>query len=159
MFSVPSLTTSPTHPDMPPFPPLSTFSLLPEIYLLLSRIQLYQQQQQASLSLSSTSTQDAAPPPASNLLGLTPLDAAKELAGVVYILRQSVGRAKDAVLGLPGVEGEGGLEAQHQQIGELEELVRRLRERRGVLGAIAAAGGGAGGGGDKEGGVEGVMKG
>jgi hypothetical protein len=134
-------TDATAHPDIPPFPPATTFSLLPEIYLLLSRIQLYQAQLQSTTTQPQQPSQTKNPQQpedslAANPLNLTPLDAAKDLAGAIYPLRQAVARAREAVKSLPGVEGRGGVEAQAREIRDLEGRVGMLRGRREALGGI-----------------------
>lgn len=59
---MPSATTPPsqiptTHPDIPPFPSPSTFSILPDVYLLIARLNILQSQQAPSSQQTQAQTQ------------------------------------------------------------------------------------------------------
>jgi hypothetical protein len=138
-----------THPDVPPLPPPSTFSILPDIYILLARLNLLHQSQlnghsqpsqtQASSTQhlpsqtqSSATTGSQIPP--SILNGATLLEL-KDLPGQIYPLKQKLARARAAVEELPDVERT--VEEQEVEIQRLEAMVKALRTRLGGLGEIA----------------------
>lgn len=149
LLSSPSLKTNmpipPSHADIPPFPPPSTFSILPDIYLLIARLSIYQQAQQtASQAQSQTQAQSdsqtqpqtqppQAPQPAQNLG--PPLDII-ELPAQVYPIKQRIAKARAAVAALPDVDRS--VEEQEHEIHELQRTVALLKARLGKLGAIAA---------------------
>ncbi|KEF62675.1 uncharacterized protein A1O9_00648 [Exophiala aquamarina CBS 119918] len=59
---MPSATTTPsqiptTHPDIPPFPSPSTFSILPDVYLLIARLNILQSQQAPGSQQTQSQTQ------------------------------------------------------------------------------------------------------
>jgi hypothetical protein len=137
------------HADIPPFPPPSTFSILPDIYLLIARLTIYQQAQQTATQAQSqtqpqsdsrtqtqTQTQPPqAPHPAQNLG--PPLDI-KELPAQVYPIKQRIAKARAAVAALPDVDRS--VAEQEHEIHELQRTLALLKARLGKLGAIAAAG-------------------
>ncbi|EXJ60127.1 hypothetical protein A1O7_04279 [Cladophialophora yegresii CBS 114405] len=143
-----------THRDVPPLPPPSTFSILPDIYILLARLNLLHQpqlnghsQSQSQSSQTQTSSTQHLPSqthsaatvtgsqiPASILNGASLLEL-KDLPGQIYPLRQKLARARAAVEELPDVERT--VEEQEAEIRKLEAMVRALKTRLGALGAIA----------------------
>ncbi|KAI1610011.1 hypothetical protein EDD36DRAFT_498803 [Exophiala viscosa] len=128
--------SAPSHPDIPPFPEPSTFSILPDIYLLIARLTIYQQaQQQKSQSDSETQTIQTQPPPAQNLG--PPLDI-KELPAQVYKIKQRIAKARAAVSALPDVDRSEN--EQETEVQELQRTIKLLKQRLGKLGAIAAGG-------------------
>ena len=138
---MPSATSTPrpqsTHPnphrDIPTFPSPSTFSLLPDLYLLISRLTPLLNNPDSS---STTNTLDA-----------TPLEI-KELPSAVYPIKQKIAKAKAAVQSLPDIGRSIG--EQEVELGELEKRYEALRGRLGELGNIAAEGLGRGQGGEDE---------
>lgn len=118
--------------DLTPFPDPSTFAILPDVYLLLSRVALLQQQSTNSAAASLAG--DAQP---SNPLNLTPLEV-KDLTAAIYPLRQKIQKAKEAVTGMAGVERS--IEEQEAEIKALEARVQALKHRLSLLGDIAGNG-------------------
>ncbi|KIW69110.1 hypothetical protein PV04_05005 [Phialophora macrospora] len=139
----------PTHPDVPPLPSPSTFSILPDIYILLARLNLLHQTQlnghsqpsqtQASSTqhlpsqAQSTAATGSQIPP-SILNGANLLDL-KDLPGQIYPLKQKLARARAAVEELPDVDRT--VEDQEVEIQRLDAMVKALRMRLGGLGEIA----------------------
>lgn len=148
--------SSATHPDVPPFPPASTFSILPEIYLVIARLNILHpssataQQQSQSQTQTQSQSQPLPPPPppppplqsqisatstASHQTG--PLLDAKDLPSQIYPPKQRLARARAAVSALPDVQRS--VEEQEKEIRELEAQVRGLKARIGGLAKIAAS--------------------
>ncbi|OCT53083.1 hypothetical protein CLCR_10940 [Cladophialophora carrionii] len=137
-----------THPDVPPLPSPSTFSVLPDIYILLARLNLLHQPQLNGHSQSSqtqgpstqhlpSQTHAAATGsqiPASILNGASLLDL-KDLPGQIYPLKQKLARARAAVEELPDVERT--VEEQEAEIRKLAATATALKTRLAGLGAIA----------------------
>ena len=146
--------TSPSHPDVPPFPSPSTFSSLPDIYLLIARLNILQQattqtassqagsssqtQQQSQTQTSATQQQQQQQPPQHLETGGPALEI-KDLPSQVYGIKQRIAKAKAAVQVLPDVERS--VEEQEREIRELQRTVGLLRGRLGKLAGIAAEGG------------------
>ncbi|ETN45374.1 uncharacterized protein HMPREF1541_09205 [Cyphellophora europaea CBS 101466] len=130
---MPSATGQTTNPDLPPFPDQSTLSLLPDVYLLLSRIALLQQQQSNGAATSPTNGAQATPNP----LNLTPLDI-KELTAAIYPLKQKIQKARETITGMIDVERSVG--EQQAEIRSLEAKVHALKDRLALLGDIAREG-------------------
>src|SRR5271170_960848 len=136
---MPSATTPPstTHPDIPPFPPPSTFFILPDIYLLITRLDLLQQSQ-------SQSQLEAQPGPPS-LQPTTPGDTSlpaistKDLPTLTHPIKQKIAKARAAVQALPDVERS--VAEQEDEIQMLEARVVALKRRLVELGIIAGRGG------------------
>jgi hypothetical protein len=118
--------------DLTPFPDPSTFAILPDIYLLLSRIALLQHQ-----STNGTVAPLTEDPQASNPLNLTPLDV-KDLTAAIYPLKQKIQKAKEAVAGMIGVERS--IEEQDAEIKSLEARSQALKTRLSLLADIAGRG-------------------
>lgn len=118
--------------DLTPFPEPSTFAILPEIYLLLSRIALLQQQ-----SSNGTSGSPANEAQVANPLNLAPLDV-KDLTAAIYPIRQKIQKAKEAVTGMVDVNRS--IEEQEAEIKALEAKAQALRGRLALLGGIAGEG-------------------
>ncbi len=116
--------TPPSHPDIPPFPAPPTFSLLPEIYILLARLSLLHQP--------NGHTANTQIPPT---ILTTPLLETKDLPAQIYPLKQKLAKARAAVAVLPDLERT--VEEQEGEIARLEGMVRGLKGRLGVLGGIA----------------------
>jgi hypothetical protein len=125
-------TDSEARAELTPFPDPSTFAILPDVYLLLSRVALLQQQSTngAAASLSGEAQH-------SNPLNLTPLEV-KDLTAAIYPLRQKVQKAKEAVTGLVGVEHS--IQEQEAEIRALEARIQALKQRVTLLGDIAGNG-------------------
>ncbi|KAJ9611554.1 hypothetical protein H2200_004738 [Cladophialophora chaetospira] len=124
-----------THPDVPPFPPPSTFSLLPDIYILLARLHLLHQTSQSQTN--GHSQQSTQPHPQINpaILNGAPLLDPKDLPGQIYPLKQKLAKARAAVEELPDVDRT--VEEQEDEIRRLESRVRGLKTRLASLGEIA----------------------
>lgn len=118
--------------DLTPFPEPSTFAILPEIYLLLSRIALLQQQSSNGASGSPANEAQVANP-----LNLTPLDV-KDLTAAIYPIRQKIQKAKEAVTGMVDVNRS--IEEQEAEIKALEAKAQALKDRLTLLGGIAGEG-------------------
>jgi hypothetical protein len=145
--------TSTIHPDVPPFPSPSTFSLLPDIYILIARLRLLHPpphpSQPTNAINANGNTNGAAPttypsqpqPQPSNnqipasILNNLPLLDPKDLPGQMYPFKQKLARARESVVGLPDVKRT--VEEQEVEIRRLEGMVRALRRRLGELGGIA----------------------
>jgi len=149
-----------SHPDVPPFPAPSTFSILPDIYLLIARLNILQPQQQAppssqpqqpptsassqSQTQTQTQTQPTPHPPAqpttpshptaTHLRTGPPLDL-KDLPAQVYPIKQKLVKAREAVSGLPDIERS--VEEQDAEIRDLERTAALLKSRLSKLGSIA----------------------
>ncbi|KAK5225345.1 hypothetical protein LTR47_009407 [Exophiala xenobiotica] len=141
--------TSPSHPDIPPFPPPSTFSILPDIYLLIARLNILQQattqtgssqgesSSQSQQQQSQTQTSATQPPPHLQTGG--PALEIKDLPSQVYGIKQRITKAKAAVQVLPDVERS--VEEQEREIRELQRTAGLLRGRLVKLAGIAAESG------------------
>ena len=118
----------PTHPDIPPFPSPSTFSILPDLYILLARL--------APLRQSATAQSNP-----SDLTSLTltlsnePPVNIKDLPTLIYPIKQKILKGKAAVQALPDIERS--VMEQEEEIRMLEGRVKGLRGRLGELGEIA----------------------
>ena len=130
--TMPAPSDTDARADLTPFPDPSTFAILPDIYLLLSRIALLQQQ---SPNGAATSLDAVGQP--SNPLNLTALEV-KDLTAAIYPVRQKIQKAKEAVTGMVGVERS--IKEQEAEIHNLEAKGKALRERLSLLGDIAANG-------------------
>ena len=138
---MPSATSTPqpqsTHPtshhDIPTFPPPSTFSLLPDLYLLISRL--------------TPLLNNPDPSSTTNTLDATPLEI-KDLPSAVYPIKQKIAKAKAAVQSLPDIGRS--IWEQEVEIGQLERRCEALRGRLRDLGNIAAEGLERGRGGEDE---------
>ncbi len=144
--------TSQSHPDVPPFPSPSTFSILPDIYLLIARLNILQQattqtgpsqaesssQTQQQSQTQTSSTQQQQQPPQHLQTGGPALEL-KDLPSQVYGIKQHIAKARAAVQVLPDVERS--VEEQEREIRELRRTVGLLRGRLGKLAGIAAEGG------------------
>lgn len=161
---MPASTPPNTHPDIPPFPPPSTFSILPDIYLLLARLRLLnnassdtttntqhsqlngalgtQHSQTQALSSTSapptqgitTSTQSQSTIPPALLNNASLLDL-KDLPAQLFPLKQRLAKARAAVSELPDVDRT--VQEQEEEIKNLEEMVRALRRREAHVAGIA----------------------
>jgi hypothetical protein len=129
---MPSATTTP-HPiqtsetDIPAFPSPSTLSIVPEIYLLLARLNIVQQSQ----------TSETQPTIPTTLQVGDPIQT-KDLLAQIYPLRQKLTKARAAVSTLPDVDRS--VDAQEKEIAELERDVGLLKKRLAKLGGIARIG-------------------
>lgn len=140
-----------THPDIPPFPSPSTFSILPDIYLLISRLSILQPvnpanaSQQASTStpagtgagtgVSASSARPTPTHPNDRLhSGQPPLET-KDLIANIYPIKQKLAKARAAVAGLPDVQRS--VDEQESEIRALEKRVAALNGRLALLAGIA----------------------
>jgi hypothetical protein len=123
-----------THPDIPPLPPQSTFSILPDIYLLLSRLAPLQTPNQASQTAQSQqpTSQPATQPPTLN--GLPPIQT-KSLPAEIYPIKQKIQAARDALTVLPDMQRS--IAEQEAEIKMLEAKVRGFKGRLELLGEKA----------------------
>lgn len=156
--------THDTHPDIPPFPSPSTFSILPDIYLLIARLNILQTQPQTQSSSQNgpassqpsaqsqsqphpqpaPATQQASQPTSTSttssssqppfIASFPPLDT-KDLPSHIYPIKQRLAKARAAVSSLPDVERT--VEEQEREIAKLERVVIALRGRLELLGRIA----------------------
>jgi hypothetical protein len=144
-----------SQPDvLAPFPSASTFAILPDIYLLIARLNILQQQQQPKSQTTSqpsqtqqSQTQSAGPsqaaaasssssqPPAHLQTG--PALDIKDLPAQVYKIKQRLEKARAAVSALPDIQRS--LEEQEREIQDLERHVGLLKGRLHKLGRIATA--------------------
>ena len=159
------MTSSLTQPDdIPPFPPPSTFSILPDIYLLLSRLDILIHPDANGEDTTTNAPNGTDPSTTTTTLepntsgtAEAPLDPVegsddvemhtapspshsqtlrlKDLQYNLHPIRQKIQAAKEAVLALPDLER--GVEEQRSEIERLEARVRGLRGRVGMLGALA----------------------
>ena len=111
------------HQSSIQFPSPSSFSLLPELHTILSRLSALQQQ---SINAASPTF------PADN-----PIEP-KDLASHVYPLKQRLAKARAMVHILPDVERS--VSEQEQEIKMLERKVEALKGRLADLGGIAEQG-------------------
>ena len=114
---------SQTSVDTPPFPSPSLFSILPEIYLLISRIELLQQ-----------ATGTSVPTTPGGNSATTPITL-QELPAAIQPVRTQIIKAKVAVQALPDVERT--IEQQEDEIRLLEGRVGALKKRLRELGRLA----------------------
>jgi hypothetical protein len=124
-----------SHPDVPPLPPQSTFSILPDIYLLLSRLATLQTPTRPSQTAQSQqpTSQPAAQPPLT--LNELPLIQTKSLPAGIYPIKQKIQAARDALIVLPDMQRS--IAEQEQEIMMLEARVRALKGRLELLGGRA----------------------
>jgi hypothetical protein len=117
---MPSFTSPNTtiHPDLPPFLSPQTFDILPEIYTLISRLQL-----------PSNNTTDPSTAQPNDLL--TP----KDLAAAAVPIKLKIQKARATVQNLPDVERT--VEEQEREIRALEKRNESLRVRVGELAILA----------------------
>jgi hypothetical protein len=124
---MPSLEPLPeTSANIPPFPPPSLFSILPEIYLLISRIELLQQNAGAALPTTPGENSSVAP------------ITLQELPAAIQPIKTQILKAKAAVQSLPDVELT--VEEQGVEIKALEVKIAGLRRRLALLGSRAGQG-------------------
>ena len=124
---MPSLESLPdTSADIPPFPAPSLFSILPEIYLLISRLELLQQSTGATLPTT----------PGGNS-SISPITL-QELPAAIQPIKTQILKAKAAVQGLPDIERT--VEEQNVEIKALEVRIARLKGRLAHLGRLAGRG-------------------
>lgn len=112
---------------MAPFPPPSTFSLLPDIYQLLSRLDLLQQS-------SSEEDDDEEGVTTATTTLLKPKDLPYQLHGI----RRKIAEARDAVRGLADVKRDE--TAQEVEMRQLQARVTALTARIRQLGRLAGMG-------------------
>jgi hypothetical protein len=115
-----------TSADIPPFPPPSLFSILPEIYLLISRIELLQQNAGAALPTTPGGNSSVAPM------------TLQELPAAIQPIKTQILKAKAAVQSLPDVDRT--VEEQEVEIKRLEVKIAGLKKRLALLGSRAAQG-------------------
>ena len=109
--------------DVPPFHSPSLFSILPEIYLLLSRIELLQQNAGATLPTTPGGNSSVSP------------ITIQELPAAIQPIKTQILKAKAAVQALPDVERT--VEEQEEEIRMLESRIAGLTKRLGELGKVA----------------------
>ena len=132
-----------SHPNVPPFPSPSTFSILPDIYILIARLNLlHQPPSQTPTNGHNQSHQQSAqaqtPQIPAPILNGAPLIDTKDLPGQLYPVKQKLVKARAAVESLPDIERT--VEEQEVEMRRLEGMVRALRGRLGMLGKIARGG-------------------
>ncbi|KIV96314.1 hypothetical protein PV10_00196 [Exophiala mesophila] len=141
--------TNTTHADIPPFPSPSTFSILPDVYQLISRLSMLQTPNPTSTPTAAGATTTSAGitsgPGATNIGGSsTPVDRfhptlplleVKDLAAQIYPIKQKLAKARAAVTALPDVARS--LDDQEAEIGQLERKILALKARERQLAAIA----------------------
>ena len=141
--------TNTTHADIPPFPSPGTFSILPDVYQLISRLSMLQTPNPTSTPTAAGATTTSAgitsEPGATNIGGSsTPVDRfhptlpyleVKDLAAQIYPIKQKLAKARAAVAALPDVARS--LEDQEVEIGQLEQKILALKARERHLAAIA----------------------
>jgi hypothetical protein len=112
----PATTTSP--PEIPPFPSPQTFDIVPEIYALVSRLQL-----PTSTTTDSTTSQ--------------PIDSLslKDLPAAAVPIKLKIQKARSAVQSLPDVGRT--VEEQEREIKALEKRNESLRKRVQELAGLA----------------------
>ena len=121
---MPSATSpSSTHPDIPPFPSPQTFDILPDIYALISRLQL-----------PSSNAGAASPTPTISSTSTSPLKP-QNLNTAAVPIKQKIHKARAAVQTLPDVGRS--MEEQEREIRALEARCEKLRGRVGELAALA----------------------
>ena len=123
----PATTTSP--PEIPPFPSPQTFDILPEIYAIVSRLQLS----------TSTSTDPTISQP------IDPLSP-KDLPAAAVPIKLKIQKARAAVQSLPDVGRS--VEEQEREIKALEKRNESLRKRVQELAGLARQARGEAGTGD-----------
>ncbi|KAL2441907.1 hypothetical protein ABEF95_016840 [Exophiala dermatitidis] len=167
---MPSATSPPTlasHPDIPPFPSPSTFSILPDIYLLIARLNILHQkppsistsepaQSQIQTQAQTQSQSQTQPSTTSNGLGAqtqTQRDSSSnQTAPPHHLLTDTPLDLKDLPAQIYPIKQklvkaraavtalpdiERTVEEQEQEIQELERTVGLLRKRLGLLAGIA----------------------
>lgn len=112
--------------EVPPFPSPNLFSILPEIYLLIARLELLHQNGGAALPTT----------PGGNTT--TALITLQELPAAIQPIKTQILKAKAAVQALPDVERT--VEEQEEEIRMLEGRLGGLKKRLGELGALAGTG-------------------
>ena len=124
---MPSLESLPeTSADIPPFPSPSLFSILPEIYLLISRLEPLQQNSGATLPTT----------PGGNS-SISPITL-QELPAAIQPIKTQILKAKAAVQALPDIERT--VEEQKVEIKALEVRIAGLKGRLAHLGSRAGQG-------------------
>jgi hypothetical protein len=126
-----------THPSVPPLPSPQTFSILPEIYILISRLSLLQN---ASAPTTDPQTQLSSQAQSQSTIttGLTQLEV-KDLPAEIFPIKAKIVKAREVVGGLMDVERS--VAEQEREIEMLERQVRALKGRLEMLGEIARDGG------------------
>ncbi len=118
----PSPSSQPT--DIPPFPTASTFSILPDLYILLSRLAPLQNQPNGG---------------ADTLLHLVPSNEpalqTSDIVTAMYPIRQKIQKAIAAIKALPDISRS--MEEQEEEMRHLEARIGALEGRLGELGVIA----------------------
>jgi hypothetical protein len=114
--SSPTSTTSP--PQIPPFPSPQTFDILPEIYAVVSRLQLP----------TSTTTDPTTSQPIDSL-------SPKDLPAAIVPIKLQIQKARAAVQALPDVGRT--VEEQQREIKALEKRNASLRKRVQELAGLA----------------------
>ncbi|RMZ89775.1 hypothetical protein DV736_g2982, partial [Chaetothyriales sp. CBS 134916] len=116
-----SAATCGRNPDSPAFPPASAFSLLPDVYILLSRL--------APLQNAGISNVNGAG--ASDTLHLTlshePALQPADIAAAMYPIRQKVQKAIAAIKALPDIDRT--IEEQEAEMRVLEAQIGALSRR------------------------------
>lgn len=112
-----------TSADIPSFPSPSLFSILPEIYLLISRIELLQQNAGTTLPTTPGGNSSVAP------------ITLQELPAAIQPIKTQILKAKAAVQSLPDVERT--VEEQGLEIRALEAKIAALKKRLALLGSRA----------------------
>lgn len=121
---MPSLDLLPdTSADIPPFPSPNLFSILPEIYLLVSRLELLQQNAGATLPTTPGGNSSVSP------------ITQQELPAAIQPIKTQILKAKAAVQSLPDVERT--VEEQEVEIKALEAKITGLKKRLALLGSRA----------------------
>jgi RNA polymerase II transcription mediator complex subunit 9 len=116
-----------TSADIPPFPSPNLFSILPEIYLLIARLEPLQESAGPALPTTPGGNNSTAP------------IMLQELPAAIQPIKTQILKAKAAVQALPDVERT--VEEQEAEIRMLEGRIGGLRKRLGELGALAGDGG------------------
>lgn len=127
-----------THADIPPFPSPSTFSILPDVYQLISRLSILQTPNPATTSAAVAGGSAATigtSTPLDRLHPTLPLLEVKDLPAQMYPIKQKLVKARAAVAALPDVARS--LEDQEAEIAQLERRILALRRRETQLASIA----------------------
>ena len=123
----PSPPSPSSHPDILPFPSASTFSILPDLYILLSRLAPMQNQSNG----------------AADALHLVPSNEpplqTSDIVTAMYPIRQKIQKAIAAIKALPAVDRSVG--DQEEEMRQFEARIGALQGRLGELGAIAGRSG------------------
>lgn len=132
-----------THADIPPFPSPSTFSILPDVYQLISRLSILQTPNPATTPTAGATSAAVAGGSAATIGSSTPVDRlhpilplleVKDLPAQVYPIKQKLAKARAAVAALPDVTRS--LEDQEAEIAQLERRILALRRRETLLASI-----------------------